>query len=191
MLAELQAGVEDIERARGTLDESVEQKLLILAEESFEVLKTLRAKSGAATDFYWNRSASGNELLDVLFVTAAIANRLQISLKESVKALQASVRWDRKAVSGAAGRPALEAGLRLADCVLTFMRAYSQTSTAPHLSEQGSSCPDFSLIGRELAGVTLTVLELALSEHIDIAPLVRRTLSYDQLRLWAHGESEG
>src|SRR5688500_15493443 len=85
IVSDLQKGVREIEGERGTLSETIEQKILILAEEAFEVLKALRIRAGVATDFYWDRDTLGDELLDVLFVAAAIANRVPVSLRGTVE----------------------------------------------------------------------------------------------------------
>ena len=83
--AELQRIVRTVERERGVDHESTLQKALLLAEETLEVLRALRLGFGIATSPGRPEADLGAELADVLFVTAAVANREGIDLGAALR----------------------------------------------------------------------------------------------------------
>ena len=187
VVAKLQSAVQEIERQRGTLAETLEQKILILAEEAFEVLKTLRVRAGVATDFYWSKGALGDELLDVLFVTCAIANRLTLSLADNIEALVADGRLTLPECAPEAKDP-LDAGLAVTRGVLAVVVASGRTVEhlpTNNIETNSTFVPDVQLA---LGQLVMTVLALCDAERVEIARLVGHALEYDQLRLWVNVE---
>ena len=82
---ELQDYVRDMEADRGFAHEDATRKALLLAEEVGEALKAVRKLTGGATDSEWTPNDLGEELADILIVTATLANRFDIDLEAAIR----------------------------------------------------------------------------------------------------------
>jgi NTP pyrophosphatase (non-canonical NTP hydrolase) len=95
-LAELQDYVRAMEADRGFAHEDALRKALLLAEEVGEALKAVRKITGGATDTEWTPNDLGEELADILIVTATLANRFGIDLEAAIRdkeAVNRTRRW--------------------------------------------------------------------------------------------------
>jgi NTP pyrophosphatase (non-canonical NTP hydrolase) len=191
LLVELQREVKTVERDRGTSHERTEQKALILAEEVFEVLKTLRYRSGVATSTRRQSSMLDDELADVLFVTAAMANRVPISLKEAFDVCSEDDSWfigAKKTAAGSAQDVVLQLALSIAAEVLTVLTLVNQAESKN--CEEGLSCGSVPVSEERdlvisLGRVTVLVGALADRDSIDLSQAMSKKLKKDQLRLWS------
>jgi NTP pyrophosphatase (non-canonical NTP hydrolase) len=176
LLAELQKEVIEIEVERGTSTESISQKSLLLTEEVFEVMKVLRADSGIATS---SRPAVelGDELADVLFVCAAIANRVPTDLS----LVWVDVRGNRR--QGAASRVSSRAAV-LSDAIQLARQVLELITAVPQGADVAAT-PSFpEEITGNLLGVLLSVDVIATNKRIDLSSALDGKLQKDQLRLW-------
>lgn len=176
LLAELQKEVVELETERGTIDESVSQKSLLLTEEVFEVMKVLRVDSGIATSSR-PAVALGEELADILFVCAAIANRIPMDL---------SLVWIETTATSSCGQPfspheaqsPLDGALQLAKQVLGVLVSLPPSGTL----DVQDSLP--TSVSTNLVGVLFSVDAIASSKKIDLESALDGKLQKDQLRLW-------
>ncbi len=80
----LQEYVDDKEKERGFEDESVQETLLLLAEEVGELINACRNHTGMYVNQHHEPPhEAGDELADVLNVLFAAANKLDIDLEEA------------------------------------------------------------------------------------------------------------
>lgn len=175
-LVQIQAEVRETERERGTIHESLVQKCLILSEETFEVLKILRPRSGIATSNFPDWSLA-DELADVLFVASAIANRIPEDLAvlgEAIPSVDSSPHLRRTELREAI----LAAALDMSQVVLSLMvscRAFAE-----------SPLPDRrDMVTRDLVGLLVAVNSVADLARIDLMKALDGKLMKDQLRLWS------
>lgn len=176
LLAELQKEVVELEVERGTITESISQKSLLLTEEIFEVMKVLRVDSGIATGSR-PAVALGDELADVLFVCAAIANRVPTDLSLvwiDVRSSQGTTVASRVSNSAAA----LSVALELARQVLELIAA------VPPDADVAATPSSPEVITRNLVGVLLSIDVIAATKKIDLSSALDDKLQKDQLRLW-------
>lgn len=176
LLAELQKEVIELETERGTINESISQKTLLLTEEVFEVMKVLRVEAGIATS---SRPvvALGEELADILFVCAAIANRIPMDLSLIWVEMVASSACEQSVYSHEAPS-ALDGALRLAKQVLGVLAS---------IPPGGGIDPQHSLsesVSMNLVGVLFSVDAIASRKKIDLESALDGKLQKDQLRLW-------
>jgi NTP pyrophosphatase (non-canonical NTP hydrolase) len=194
-LSELQSEARAVETERGTDQESVTQKALILAEESFELLKVLRYQAGVATDLTALRNGLDNELVDLLFVTSAIANRRTIELAEAIygPAETRVICWEPCAevtdsagsveVTDSAGSTALDQALMLAEYVLTIVTLSRNWSLEkPFSDDEHEASKEFE---NSLAQIVVLVKNIADRCRIDLRRAIDRKLRRDQQRLWS------
>ncbi|WLS44757.1 hypothetical protein Q3V37_25745 [Micromonospora profundi] len=178
LLADLQDEVGELERDRGTSSESVVQKGLILSEEAFEVLKILRPRAGIATAKTVTRLLA-DELADILFVVAAIANRVDTRLDH----LWDTAEPDWAAMTKRAGPPSeekvLEATIDLAHQILVVIVDCREVQNG---RERPKKQDDLTEDIR-----TLVVLVQAVAEtcDVDLRRAINGKLNKDQLRLWS------
>ncbi|GAD83129.1 hypothetical protein [Nocardia asteroides] len=175
LLVSLQKEVAELESERGTAGESLGQKCLLLTEEVFEVMKFFRVRSGIATEPSCNVSI-GDELADVLFVSAAIANRLPVDLSDVWTSKNVKVEGIDSDDEYSANL-ALNAGLTLAERVLSVVAHIPRGTRSLHQKNASSFAED-------LGAVLDSVDEIARVIEIDLNIAVNEKLEKDQLRLW-------
>ncbi|MFI6663046.1 hypothetical protein ACIBL8_47085 [Streptomyces sp. NPDC050523] len=179
LLGDLQREVRELEAIRGTLPESIIQKSLILSEETFEVLKVLRPRAGIATSYYPDRSL-GEELADILFVGAAIANRIPIRLDMA----WGQVTGGRCRTLAAKSSPAdekeiLQATIDLAERVLTVV-----SDCRLFDASQGDSSP-MQHLTEALGKMAFQVDCVAGACNVDMKGALSEKLTKDQFRVWS------
>ncbi len=84
-LTDLQNYVSQMEAERGFEHQSVQDKCLLLGEETGELFKAVRKAQGIATDPESHVGEVGDELADVLIYLCAIANRCGVDLEEALR----------------------------------------------------------------------------------------------------------
>jgi NTP pyrophosphatase (non-canonical NTP hydrolase) len=176
LLTDLQKEVAEIEVERGTIRESISQKSLLLTEEIFEVIKVLRAESGIATSKR-PAIALADELADVMFVCAAIANRVPTDLGlvwiDNCR-VHAPVPGSRPVTT-----PSVLAGaLQLAEQVLKIVTIVPTHGPVHVDSELAES------LSVNLVGLLSSVDAFAARKKIDLGSALDSKLQKDQLRLW-------
>lgn len=176
LLTELQKEVSELETERGTIGESIGQKSLLLTEEVFEVMKVLRVEAGIATSSR-QAIALGEELADILFVCAAIANRIPLDLGLTWVETVASSQYGQS-VCPQGAPSALDGALKLARQVLGVVTA---VPTGEGVDEHVAVSESVSM---NLVGVLFSVDTIASSKKIDIESALNGKLQKDQLRLW-------
>lgn len=176
LLAELQKEVVELETERGTIDESISQKSLLLTEEIFEVMKVLRVESGIATSSR-PAVALGEELADILFVCAAIANRIPMDLS-LVWIESMPIAPCEQLFRPHEAQSTLDGALQLAKQVLGILASLPRSGA---MSAQASLSTSIST---NLVGVVLSVDAIASSKKIDLESALDGKLQKDQLRLW-------
>ncbi|MGQ4432317.1 MULTISPECIES: hypothetical protein [unclassified Streptomyces] len=179
LLGELQREVKELEANRGTLTESIIQKSLILSEETFEVLKVLRPRVGIATSDYAARSL-GEELADILFVGAAIANRIPVRL--DMAWVQVAVGHHRIIAvkpSPADEKEVLQATIDLAERVLVVVADCRLFDAS-----QGDSS-SLQRLAEALGKMTLQVEYVAMACDVDMKGALGKKLTKDQFRVWS------
>jgi NTP pyrophosphatase (non-canonical NTP hydrolase) len=176
LLTELQKEVIEIEIERGTISESIGQKSLLLTEEVFEVMKVLRVESGIST-CYRPAVALGDELADVLFVCAAIANRVPTDL---------SLIWvDMRSARGAEAASQLSGGTSaLAGALQLARRVLEVITTVPQDGDVDTNSDLVEPITKNLLGVLFSIDAIAASKKIDLTSALDGKMQKDQLRLW-------
>jgi NTP pyrophosphatase (non-canonical NTP hydrolase) len=188
LFVELQEEVRILEAERGTIHEGAEQKALILAEEVFETLKILRSRSGVATAKS-RPTDLGDELADVLFVTAAIANRVSTSLDMAIfECAKDSVPHFAIVISEATSSSqdaALEMALAIATEVLTILTLVRKVQPEEAVSSPYRQASLPFALGRLATLVDM----LAQVDAIDLRDALHRKLQKDQFRLWSSGHS--
>ena len=187
-LADLQNSVAALENWRGTANESLQQKTLILTEEVFETMKYLRSKSGIATAPRGDIELA-DELADLLFVSAAIANRIPTSLKSSsyVDSPEGSppcVSTDRQGTNELANPSDLLAtALSLARKVLMILTRLSPDASSASGSD-GVDINALESISADVEEVVEIVKIIAEIARIDLPVAIKNKIDKDQLRLW-------
>jgi NTP pyrophosphatase (non-canonical NTP hydrolase) len=177
LLADLQQEVGELERDRGTSRESVVQKSLVLSEEAFEVLKVLRPRAGIATAKNVSRVLA-DELADILFVVAAIANRVDAHLGTLWEAVRSDAESDGPNTDRPNEDKVLEASIDLAQQILAVI-----------VNCRGFEARGNHLTAADLAGdlreLLLLVQVVATTCDVDMRKAIETKLNKDQLRLWS------
>lgn len=186
-LADLQNSVAALENWRGTASETIQQKTLILTEEVFETMKYLRSGSGIATTPRGDIELA-DELADLLFVSAAIANRIPTSLRSQnnndSKGDSGYISLER-CNANEQGDPSdlLTTALSLARKVLVIVTRLSPET-------RGSSATDtadvkiLKSISTDVEEVVEIVRHIAEIARIDLSVAIKKKMDKDQLRLW-------
>ena len=87
-LPDIQAYIKKVLQLRGFADQTVKDKLLLLAEEVGELAKAVRKNSSGASvdpEKIENYDSVESEIADVLIVLISVANTLDIDIFESLK----------------------------------------------------------------------------------------------------------
>ena len=87
-LPDIQAYIKKVLQLRGFADQTVKDKLLLLAEEVGELTKAVRKNSSGASvdpEKIENYDSVESEIADVLIVLISVANTLDIDIFESLK----------------------------------------------------------------------------------------------------------
>lgn len=175
ILSELQEEVARLETERGTAAESLGQKSLILSEEAFEVLKLLRRRAGIATARV-PRWSLDDELVDLLFVAAAMANRIPVRLETlwlnegDDEVAATSTGYDPDAV--------LTAVLDMSQQVLRVIGICHGLATSPGHNHEND-------LEKGLASLLRSISHIAVVSGVDLRRAVDGKLMRDQLRLWS------
>lgn len=166
---QLQRLVTSIEIERGTYNENVKQKALLLGEEVHEVLKAVRIHTGIATAEVESNSL-GEELTDVLFVCSAIANRAGVDLGIALLSshLESHVQPSDE----------LTAALDLSKWSLSVIRDCKVFHELPQNEDERDS------LEVSLAGVVRSVGWVAVFAEVPLADAIDRKLAKDRLRHW-------
>ncbi len=84
-LHDIQKYVSELEKERGFSHENILQKSLLLGEEVGELFKAIRKQQKMGIDYQSKIGTVADELADILILTCAIANRLDINLEEAFR----------------------------------------------------------------------------------------------------------
>lgn len=80
-LKDFQKYVSELENERGFAQQNIQDKCLLLGEETGELFKAVRKSEGLAIDMNSAFSEIGDELADIFIYICAIANRKGIDLE--------------------------------------------------------------------------------------------------------------